>query len=576
MVTFNMALFYKDLLLNIKSNVALLLTSTFVGLIVSIVAQLFILSAKNLYQYFYDSPDNYFIINLYDLDLNISSILICTLASLIVCFLIKLKNIDRWHGPADTIYAAHQKKGILDTEKGFLSTIAAFVSISGGASVGIYGPLVHFGGTLGAYLRRRKFMPSIPHDIIIGSGVAAAISAGFGSPLAGILFAHEVVLRHFSMKAITSIALSSITASVVANEIGLVEPPYRFEEILFDLTSALPGLILVGFATGITGLIFMNGLLLSGKIAKNSGLKSYYNPIIPGLLCGIVGCFMPEVLGLGITPVLEMITTPNVLMFMLLLLFFKLVLTSLCIGFGLFGGVFSPSIFLGAAVGAIIFHIPFLGINPSLQSVFVVGGMAALSSSVIGAPITAIVLILELTGSYKFAIASIFPIVISTLITYLTFGSSFFDKQLLLRGIFMSFGREQIMLSQQSILKYCNNDFISFEKNITISEAITIFKKKKSTEGYFIDKDRKFLGKLRLIDIIGVKKNICYVHREKNPLTIDENSNVNEVIKTLSNFVGESVPIIDKKNNILLGIISENDVLNSYSEISSEIRSIEK
>ena len=571
-----MLFFYKNLLLKTKSNVALLITSIFVGLIVSIVAQLFILSAKNLYQFFYNNPENYFIINVNDLDLNISSILICLLASLIVCFLIKIKNIDRWHGPADTIYAAHQKKGTLDTEKGFLSTIAAFVSISGGASVGIYGPLVHFGGTLGAFLRRRKYMPIIPHDIIIGSGVAAAISAGFGSPLAGILFAHEVVLRHFSMRAITAIALSSITASVVANEIGLVEPPFRFEEILFDLTSALPGLIFVGFASGIIGLIFMHGLLLSGKIAKQSGLKNFYNPIIPGLLCGIVGCFIPEVLGLGITPVLEMITTPNVLTFMVLLLIFKLFLTSLCIGFGLFGGVFSPAIFLGATVGAIIYHIPFLGINPELQSIFVVGGMAALSSSVIGAPITAIVLILELTGSYKFAIASIFPIVISTLITYLTFGSSFFDKQLLLRGIFMSFGREHIMLSQQSIRKYCNNDYIGFDKNITVSEATKIFKKQKSTEGYFLDKDKKFLGKLRLIDIIEVKKDICYLYREKDPLTIDQKSNVNEVIKTLANFVGESVPIIDKKNNILVGIISENDVLNSYSEISSEIRSIEK
>ena len=576
MITLNMESFYRSLLIKSKSNIALLITSIFVGLIVSIVAQLFILSAKNLYQYFYNNPENYFIINLFDLNLNISSILICLLASLIVCFLIKIKNIDRWHGPADTIYAAHQKKGTLDTEKGFLSTIAAFVSISGGASVGIYGPLVHFGGTLGAFLRRRKYMPIIPHDIIIGSGVAAAISAGFGSPLAGILFAHEVVLRHFSMRAITAIALSSITASVVANEIGLVEPPFRFEEILFDLTSALPGLIFVGFASGIIGLIFMHGLLLSGKIAKQSGLKNFYNPIIPGLLCGIVGCFIPEVLGLGITPVLEMITTPNVLTFMVLLLIFKLFLTSLCIGFGLFGGVFSPAIFLGATVGAIIYHIPFLGINPELQSIFVVGGMAALSSSVIGAPITAIVLILELTGSYKFAIASIFPIVISTLITYLTFGSSFFDKQLLLRGIFMSFGREHIMLSQQSIRKYCNNDYIGFDKNITVSEATKIFKKQKSTEGYFLDKDKKFLGKLRLIDIIEVKKDICYLYREKDPLTIDQKSNVNEVIKTLANFVGESVPIIDKKNNILVGIISENDVLNSYSEISSEIRSIEK
>ena len=442
----------------IKSNVALLITALFVGIVVSIIAQLFILSAKNLYEIFYNNSETIFIFNLFNLNLNLSPLVICMTASLLVCLLIKLKKIDRWHGPADTIYASHQKKGTLDTEKGFLSTVAAFISISGGASVGIYGPLVHFGGTLGVYLRRKKFMPVIPHDIIIGSGVAAAISAGFGSPLAGILFAHEVVLRHFSMKAITSIALASFSASVIATEIGLVEPPFRFEETIFNYASAIPGLIFTGLFCSVIAFTFMKGLIFSGQIAKKIGFKNYYNPLIPGFLCGVVGCFIPEVLGLGISNVLDMITTPNVLVFLILILFFKLLLTSMCIGFGLFGGVFSPAIFLGACVGAIIYHIPFLGINSELQPIFVVAGMAALSSSVIGAPITAVILILELTGSYKYAIASIFPIVISNLITYLAFSSSFFDKQLAMRGIVMNYGREHIMLTQETIEKYSSQD----------------------------------------------------------------------------------------------------------------------
>ena len=219
-----MLLIYKKLFLSIKSNVALLITAVIVGIIVSFVAQFFILSAKSLFSFFYLNSENFLVVKFFGYNMNYSSLIICLFASIIICLIIKIKNIDRWHGPADTIYAAHQKEGTLDTNKGFISTIASFISISGGASVGIYGPLVHFGGTLGAFLRRKKFMPIIPHDIIIGSGVAAAISAGFGSPLAGILFAHEVVLRHFSMKAITSIALSSITASVIATQIGLVEP----------------------------------------------------------------------------------------------------------------------------------------------------------------------------------------------------------------------------------------------------------------------------------------------------------------------------------------------------------------
>ena len=144
-------MFNKKILI-IKTNIILLAAAAFVGLIVSLVAQLFILSAKSLYEFFYQNSDNIFVMKIYNFDINISSIFICTTASLIVCLIIKFNNIDRWHGPADTIYAAHQRKGTLDTKKGFLSTIAAFISISGGASVGIYGPLVHFGGTLGAFL----------------------------------------------------------------------------------------------------------------------------------------------------------------------------------------------------------------------------------------------------------------------------------------------------------------------------------------------------------------------------------------------------------------------------------------
>ena len=107
----------------------------------------------------------------------------------------------------------------------------------------MYGPLVHFGGTLAAYLRRRPFIPNIPHDIIIGAGVAAAISAGFGSPIAGIIFAHEVVIRHFSMKALASISIASIIANFSAKKINLVEPVLVFDEIAFDIFSAFPGLI---------------------------------------------------------------------------------------------------------------------------------------------------------------------------------------------------------------------------------------------------------------------------------------------------------------------------------------------
>ena len=172
-------------------SLALLVIAVLVGIIVSFVAQLFIISAQNIYQFIFSYNNLFLNFNVGHLSLNLIPLLICVPSSFLVGLLMYYLKLPRWFGPADTIYAAHHRAGILDLKGGFGSTLASFISISGGASVGIYGPLVHFGATVSSFIRRQTFVPKIPHDIIIGSGVAAAISAGFGAPLAGIKFAHE-------------------------------------------------------------------------------------------------------------------------------------------------------------------------------------------------------------------------------------------------------------------------------------------------------------------------------------------------------------------------------------------------
>ena len=157
--------------------------------------------------------------------------LLFLLASAVLIILVKRTlNIERYHGPADVILSAHSPSQDLDPKTGFLSTFSAFVSASGGASVGQYGPLVHLGRTIGNLINKK-----LPHlltkDTFIGCGVAAAISAGFNSPIGGIIFAHEAILRHFSFKAIAPIAVSSVVSSTLAN--------YFFPSgILFQNTSS--------------------------------------------------------------------------------------------------------------------------------------------------------------------------------------------------------------------------------------------------------------------------------------------------------------------------------------------------
>ena len=564
---------------NIKviiDSFVLLIIAAAVGTIVSFVAQLFMISAKNIYQFLFYNDDFILTLDIGGVSLNMIPLLICVPCSIIVGLLMYSLKLPRWFGPADTIYAAHHRAGTLDLKGGFGSTLASFISISGGASVGIYGPLVHFGATVSSLIRRQSFIPKIPHDIIIGSGVAAAISAGFGAPIAGIIFAHETVLRHFSMKAVAALAISSMAANFFANEIGIVNPPLLLSAIKFEMSEILTSLALIGPLAAIVAICFMKLIVFLGTIPSKIKLQPWQAPLIAGFACGLCGMIFSEILGLGTETLMSVITSEQNMKYLIALLVGKLILTSLCIGFGFFGGTFSPALFLGGMLGALIFQLPITSTNPDLLSVLAVSGMAAVSSSVIGAPITAIILVLELTGSYEYAIAATFPIVICSFITSRTFGNSLFDKQLISRGVAITNGREQILLNEVLINDYVDKRYTKLDGKTSIDNAIKILTKANTTEGYIVLKDDKYIGKISLINLINKKKPGLINYIEKKELVIDPSSNLMSVIKKLSSFVGESIPIVNKKTGKMNGIISENNVLKAYLEISNEINQIEK
>ena len=564
---------------NIKviiDSFVLLIIAAAVGTIVSFVAQLFMISAKNIYQFLFYNDDFILTLDIGSVSLNMIPLLICVPCSIIVGLLMYYLKLPRWFGPADTIYAAHHRAGILDLKGGFGSTLASFISISGGASVGIYGPLVHFGATVSSLIRRQSFIPKIPHDIIIGSGVAAAISAGFGAPIAGIIFAHETVLRHFSMRAVAALAISSMAANFFAKEIGIVNPPLLLSAITFEMSEILTSLALIGPLAAIIAICFMKLIVFLGTIPSKIKLQPWQAPLIAGFACGLCGMIFSEILGLGTETLISVITNEQNIKYLIALLVGKLILTSLCIGFGFFGGTFSPALFLGGVLGALIFHLPITSTNPDLLSVLAVSGMAAVSSSVIGAPITAIILVLELTGSYEYAIAATFPIVICSFITSRTFGNSLFDKQLISRGVAITKGREQILLNEVLINDYVDKKYTKLDVKTSIDNAIKILIKANTTEGYIVLKDDKYIGKISLINLINKKRPSLINYIEKKELVIDPSSNLMFVIKKLAGFVGESIPIVNKKTGKMNGIISENNVLKAYLEISNEINQIEK
>ena len=483
------------------------------------------------------------------------------IAGTIVALIFKLANLQRWHGPAESILAAHVPAKRPNTEAGLLSTLASAISIAGGASVGQYGPLVHFGGVIGDYFSKLLRDQTSPH-ILLACGSAAAISSGFGAPIAGLIFAHEVIVRHFSLKAVAPILISSVVAHTISTEFYDSDPLFQANiGGISELYEILP-LAILGMISGLIASIYMRGL--TGYLPIPKKIPIFFLPIIAGLICGTFGLFFPELLGLGTDTIRNLIERSQAPNYIFLLLLGKLLLTVICIRLNFFGGIFSPALFIGVMTGS-LFAVLFSNFFPEINySLFAIAGMAAVTSSVIGGPISTILIIFELTSDYQVALGAGISVCFANLISSKIYGHSAFDQILLNRNIDVHQGRDRLYLGSLKINEILNKNFIRLVPEHTVQQMIDILAASDNSEGYIITPSGKLIGKVSLSLLLKQKK------KDEKPnyklfskyLFLKEENNVLEAIDKVKNFVGESIPVINKSKEIT-GIISESDLFSA-------------
>ena len=500
----------------------------------------------------------------------------------------KIFDVNKYAGPAQSIHAAQQTKHPLNIRLGLASTVAAFASAGGGASVGLYGPLVHFGSTIGTVVQKYTdglLKKGMSTDIFLGCGVAAAISAGFSAPLAGLVFAHEAILRHFSVRAIAPIAVASVTAKAVNDLFFPGQAAFVIESGAFELLQVVPILVIVSPFIALVAIFFMSGLRQGPKLAKGLCLPAWQLIILAATVCGIVGMIRPEVLGLGTFEINQMLAgklTSNFsillgILFLITILLLKIILTSVCVGFGLFGGIFSPALFVGAAAGAIIGKFAILAGAPDLVATAIAtAAMAAVASSVIGAPITAVLIIFELTQSYDFAVAALMAVMPCALITHRLFGHSFFDRQLLDAGIDLIKGREALALAQNEVSPYAGNDFVELKASDTGSYALSLLEQKNQTEAYVISEKNMLLGKLSIHQAISAAEKSVDVFMDKKPIVLKGDDSLAGAMEIVSKFVGESLPVTEDSSGILLGTVTEGDLFQAVINVQETVRHTER
>ena len=553
----------REVLLDVASQ---LLLAAVVGLVMAVVANVFVEGAR----WFFNTSQTENLISMevggqrYSLDI----FLTLAVAAVLIFLVRRTLGITQWSGPADSIYAVQQNREPLDVRVGMGSTLAAFFAASGGGSVGQYGPLVHFGATITEVLLkyiRIKF----DRRVFIACGVAGAISAGFNAPIAGVLFAHEALLRRFSIGAIAPIAVTSIVAYAANQAFFNLEPMFSLPDMPIELQPLIPFLIFTGVFSALTAVAYMAAIRKGRELATRSQWSMPKLLLSCVVVVGAIGVVVPDVAGLGLQQINQMLDAQFGLGMLLVLLAGKIFVTAYCLNTGFFGGVFGPALFVGAATGAVVAHVAILvGLAPHLSYALPVAAIAAVGGAVIGAPLTSIMIVIELTGSYAYGLSAMLCAILCSLLTLRFFGLSYFDRQLLDRGVDLRLGQEHIELSLTPISEIESSEFVRIEADTPLQSARQALVSAQVTEAYVCDADDQLIGKVDIHSLAQASSLDSALDR--SPVILEADGKLTDAMTTASTFVGESIPVV--RQGRLVGALSEGDIFNKVLQIQASLR----
>ena len=482
-------------------------------------------------------------------------------------------KMDRWHGPADAILGAHRPDAPFPAREGFISTTAAFVSASAGASVGQYGPVLHFGASVGAQVRA-LFPTRLTPDIYVACGVAAAISAGFGAPIAAVVLVSEAILRHFAVRAVAPITVSAIVATAVTPLFFDRVSPYSVTASPTDW-GLIPVVLGLGACAAILAIVFMRSLLRTAAWAKslNNELAML---LLAATLMALIGMLVPEAVGLGTQSVNDLLAGEKLVGEAALMLVAKLAATVVCIGLGLVGGVFSPALFLGASLGYLAGFVAVgLGFDPSAVVMLTVVGMAAVAGSVIGAPIGVVLIVFEFTRSYEFAVAAILAVSMSSFISTRLFCYSFFDRQLIARGFDLRQGREFLSLKDISVADLDVEAVESVTEGMTGEDLVAHLRASHRTEAYVVNPQGTLTGVVPILTALANPDQTASALTGDDYLVLNLSDDLQQALGIARRFVGEAIPVVDEAG-VLVGCLSEGAILGGTLDRQEEVKGRER
>ncbi len=396
-----------------------------------------------------------------------------TVGGIVVGFILhKVGKHYRQVGVGHVIERMTFHQGYLNWRNALVQFLIGGLTIATGQSVGREGPGIHLGSTSGSWLGQQMKLPNNSIRILVGCGTAAAISASFNTPLAGVIFAMEVVMMEYTVSSFIPLILSSVSAAILSrivfgNNVAFTVPT-------LDLHSLweIPNFILLGLVLGTIASLFIKGTSIVTHKAKN--WTAWLKCSIAGSFVGLLALAAPQIMGIGYDTVNSALHGDLTLQILVIAFVGKLLATIVCSGLSLPGGVIGPSMFIGAMVGGIVGSLGAM-VLPDFASEYAfysMVGMATMMSAVLQAPLTALMTLLELTNNPNILLPGMIAVVVSNLVVSQVFKqSSIFHSQLRAKGLELRINPLSQFLRSVGVAGLMERKLVVQEKMISYQEA---------------------------------------------------------------------------------------------------------
>ncbi|MBC9247286.1 chloride channel protein [Paracoccus sp. 11-3] len=356
---------------------------------------------------------------------------------------------------ADVIEGAALEGGRVEMREGLASAAASLITLGTGGSSGREGPVVHLAGVISTAVATRIKASPMTGRNLLGCAVAGAVAASFNAPIAGALFAHEVILRHFAIHSFAPIAIAAVAGTVINRlEFGGLTEFTLPQAMSLAFYIELPAFMLLGLLSALVAVAMMSAIFRADRVGTwvmgKIGWPRWSRPAIAGLLLGAIAIPFPHIIGVGYETTEAALSGQIGLLAAIVFALVKAVAVAITLGGRMGGGVFSPALVMGSLTG-LAFGIIATSALPDLSgtvNLYAFAGMGAVGAAILGAPISTAMIVFEMTGDWQTGIAVMTAVSLSSALASRLVRRSFFLTQLENRGVRIAEG-PQVWLPQK-------------------------------------------------------------------------------------------------------------------------------